>query len=70
MSCSWGRTFGQRGLRPCVTSRCSRASKDCAGLTLRTSEFGERAHVGQLRDHTHRMGVLIAQRDPTPASGE
>jgi SAM-dependent methyltransferase len=39
-------------------------------LTLRTSEFTERAHVGQLHDHTHRMGVLIAQRDPTPASGE
>lgn len=34
-------------------------------LTLRTSEFIERAHIGQLDDHTHRMGVLIALRDPT-----
>jgi SAM-dependent methyltransferase len=33
-------------------------------LTLRTSEFTEHAHVGQLRDHTHRMGLLIAARDP------
>jgi SAM-dependent methyltransferase len=39
-------------------------------LTLQTSEFSERAHVGQLHDHTHRMGVLIAQRDLTHASGE
>jgi SAM-dependent methyltransferase len=39
-------------------------------LTLRTSEFTERAHVGQLHDHTHRMGLLIALREPTPASGE
>jgi SAM-dependent methyltransferase len=39
-------------------------------LTLRTSEFTERAHVGQLRDHTHRMGLLIAQRHPTPTAGE
>jgi SAM-dependent methyltransferase len=39
-------------------------------LTLRTSEFTERAHVGKLHDHTHRMGLLIALREPTPASGE
>jgi SAM-dependent methyltransferase len=39
-------------------------------LTLRTSEFTERAHVGQPHDHTHRMGVLLAQRDPAPTSGE
>jgi SAM-dependent methyltransferase len=39
-------------------------------LTIRTSEFTERAHLGQLQDHTHRMGVLIARRDPAPASGE
>jgi SAM-dependent methyltransferase len=32
-------------------------------LTLRTSEFSERAHVGQLHDHTHRMGMLVALRD-------
>ncbi|MFC0864935.1 hypothetical protein ACFHYQ_21815 [Sphaerimonospora cavernae] len=31
-------------------------------LTLRTSEFTERAHVGQLADHTHRMGLLLALR--------
>ncbi len=34
-------------------------------LTLRTSEFTEHAHVGQLHDHAHRMGLLIAVRDPT-----
>jgi hypothetical protein len=39
-------------------------------LTLRTSEFTERAHVGQLHDHTHRMGLLIGLRDPTQTSGE
>ncbi|MEV6318039.1 SAM-dependent methyltransferase [Streptomyces sp. NPDC051776] len=31
-------------------------------LTLRTNEFTERPHVGQLRDHTHRMGLLMATR--------
>ncbi|MFE4869527.1 class I SAM-dependent methyltransferase [Streptomyces sp. NPDC056682] len=31
-------------------------------LTLRTSEFAERAHVGQLHDHQHRMGLLLAAR--------
>src|SRR5258708_4569207 len=41
-------------------------------LTLRTSEFAERAHVGQLHDHTHRMGMLVAARDPAdvPDAGE
>ena len=42
-------------------------------LTLRTSEFTEHAHVGQLRDHTHRMGLLIAARipmRPRPDTGE
>jgi len=41
-------------------------------LTLRTGEFTERAHVGQLRDHTHRMGLLLASRGPEcfPATGE
>ncbi|MFD5385275.1 class I SAM-dependent methyltransferase [Streptomyces sp. NPDC127074] len=34
-------------------------------LTLRTSEFTERPHVGQLRDHTHRMGLLMAARKST-----
>ncbi|MCC9738490.1 bifunctional 2-polyprenyl-6-hydroxyphenol methylase/3-demethylubiquinol 3-O-methyltransferase UbiG [Streptomyces sp. MNU89] len=34
-------------------------------LTLRTTEFTERPHVGQLHDHTHRMGLLIAARTPT-----
>ncbi|MEV0062036.1 class I SAM-dependent methyltransferase [Nocardia sp. NPDC050718] len=29
-------------------------------LTLRTDPFIERPHVGQLHDHTHRMGVLFA----------
>ncbi|WP_067845411.1 class I SAM-dependent methyltransferase [Nocardia lijiangensis] len=33
-------------------------------LTLQTDPFLERAHVGQLHDHTHRMGVLIAKRHP------
>lgn len=32
-------------------------------MTLRTSEFAESAHVGQLHDHTHRMGFLIALRE-------
>ncbi|GAA5096987.1 hypothetical protein GCM10023319_57250 [Nocardia iowensis] len=31
-------------------------------LTLQTDAFIERAHVGQLRDHTHRMGLLIGTR--------
>ena len=31
-------------------------------LTLRTNEFTERAHVGQLQDHTHRMGLFLAAR--------
>ncbi|MFF3243832.1 class I SAM-dependent methyltransferase [Streptomyces sp. NPDC002870] len=31
-------------------------------LTLRTNEFIEPAHVGQLQDHTHRMGLLLATR--------
>ncbi|MFE3433817.1 class I SAM-dependent methyltransferase [Streptomyces sp. NPDC059171] len=31
-------------------------------LTLRTTEFTERPHVGQLDDHTHRMGLLLAAR--------
>jgi hypothetical protein len=39
-------------------------------LTLRTSEFTERAHVGQLHDHAHRMGLLIALREPSHATGE
>ena len=39
-------------------------------LTLRTSEFTERAHVGQLHDHSHRMGLLIALREPSHATGE
>lgn len=39
-------------------------------LTLRTSEFTEHAHVGQLHEHTHRMGLLLALREPTPATGE
>lgn len=34
-------------------------------LTLRTNEFTERAHVGQLQDHTHRMGLLLATRNLT-----
>ncbi|MEV8449630.1 class I SAM-dependent methyltransferase [Streptomyces parvus] len=34
-------------------------------LTLRTTEFTERAHVGQLHDHTHRMGLLLAARTST-----
>lgn len=33
-------------------------------LTLRTNEFIERAHVGQLQDHTHRMGLLLAAHAP------
>jgi hypothetical protein len=32
------------------------------GVTLRTNEFTERAHVGQPHDHTHRMGLLLATR--------
>jgi SAM-dependent methyltransferase len=39
-------------------------------LTLRTSDFTERAHVGQLHDHAHRMGLLIAMREPSHATGE
>ncbi|MET9398509.1 SAM-dependent methyltransferase [Kitasatospora sp. NPDC002965] len=31
-------------------------------LTLRTAEFTERAHLGRLQDHTHRMGLLLAAR--------
>ncbi|MFD7548639.1 class I SAM-dependent methyltransferase [Streptomyces sp. NPDC059816] len=31
-------------------------------LTLRTNEFNERAHIGRLEDHTHRMGLLLAAR--------
>ncbi|WP_051407313.1 bifunctional 2-polyprenyl-6-hydroxyphenol methylase/3-demethylubiquinol 3-O-methyltransferase UbiG [Nocardia sp. CNY236] len=31
-------------------------------LTLQTEAFVERAHVGQLHDHTHRMGLLLAKR--------
>ncbi|MFJ8001211.1 SAM-dependent methyltransferase [Streptomyces sp. NPDC096310] len=34
-------------------------------LTLRTNEFTERAYVGQLRDHTHRMGLLLAAHTPS-----
>ncbi|WP_194838806.1 bifunctional 2-polyprenyl-6-hydroxyphenol methylase/3-demethylubiquinol 3-O-methyltransferase UbiG [Nocardia sp. XZ_19_369] len=33
-------------------------------LTLQTDPFVERAHIGQLHDHTHRMGMLIASRHP------
>ncbi|WP_433754683.1 class I SAM-dependent methyltransferase [Nocardia sp. CA-135398] len=33
-------------------------------LTLQTDPFLERAHVGQPRDHTHRMGVLFATKHP------
>jgi hypothetical protein len=33
-------------------------------LTLRTGEFTERAHIGKLQDHTHRMGLLLAARTP------
>ncbi|MFI6947692.1 class I SAM-dependent methyltransferase [Streptomyces sp. NPDC050422] len=36
-------------------------------LTLRTNEFAEQAHVGQLQDHTHRMGLLLAARASTPS---
>lgn len=36
-------------------------------LTLRTNEFTERAHVGQLQEHNHRMGFLLAARASTPA---
>ncbi|MEU8896214.1 class I SAM-dependent methyltransferase [Nocardia sp. NPDC048505] len=35
-------------------------------LTLQTNTFTERAHVGQPHDHTHRMGLLIANRQPGP----
>ncbi|WP_280339743.1 class I SAM-dependent methyltransferase [Nocardia neocaledoniensis] len=31
-------------------------------LTLSTNPFIERPHVGQLHDHTHRMGVLFAAK--------
>lgn len=36
-------------------------------LTLRTDEFTEQAHVGQLTDHNHRMGLLLAARASTPS---
>ncbi|MDV9194813.1 MULTISPECIES: class I SAM-dependent methyltransferase [unclassified Streptomyces] len=36
-------------------------------LTLRTNEFTERAHVGQMQDHNHRMGLLLAARASTPS---
>ncbi|MTE20167.1 SAM-dependent methyltransferase [Streptomyces sp. TRM43335] len=36
-------------------------------LTLRTNEFTERAHVGRLQDHTHRMGLILAARTPGPS---
>ncbi|MFD4857144.1 class I SAM-dependent methyltransferase [Streptomyces atratus] len=36
-------------------------------LTLRTNEFAEQAHVGQLQDHTHRMGLLLAARASAPS---
>lgn len=36
-------------------------------LTLRTNEFTEQAHVGQLQDHNHRMGLLLAARASTPS---
>ncbi|MEO3978390.1 class I SAM-dependent methyltransferase [Streptomyces sp. CAU 1734] len=39
-------------------------------LTLRTDEFGERAHVGRLEDHTHRMGLLLAARASDARSHE
>ncbi|MFF8553966.1 hypothetical protein ACF058_14140 [Streptomyces sp. NPDC015501] len=35
-------------------------------LALHTTEFTERPHVGQLHDHTHRMGLLLAARTSTP----
>ncbi|MEH0419276.1 class I SAM-dependent methyltransferase [Streptomyces sp. B21-083] len=34
-------------------------------LTLSTNEFTERAHAGQLQDHTHRMGLFLAAHVPT-----
>jgi len=37
-------------------------------LTLRTGEFTERAHVGRLRDHTHRLGLLLASQGHEQAS--
>ncbi|MER8185658.1 class I SAM-dependent methyltransferase [Kitasatospora sp. NPDC094015] len=37
-------------------------------LTLRTGEFTERAHVGQLQDHTHRMGLMVAALTPSPSN--
>ncbi|UGT63911.1 class I SAM-dependent methyltransferase [Nocardia asteroides] len=33
-------------------------------LRLQTDTFTERAHVGRLHDHQHRMGLLIAKRHP------
>lgn len=39
-------------------------------LTLRTGQFIERAHVGQLHDHTHRMGLLLAARSHRPRAGQ
>ncbi|MFI5723859.1 hypothetical protein [Streptomyces cyaneofuscatus] len=31
----------------------------------RTNEFTEQAHVGQLQNHNHRMGLLLAARAST-----
>ncbi|GAA2129145.1 hypothetical protein GCM10009760_00060 [Kitasatospora kazusensis] len=36
-------------------------------LALRTAEFTERAHLGRLQDHTHRMGLVLAARTPNPS---
>lgn len=33
-------------------------------LVLQTAPFLERAHVGQMHDHTHRMGMLMATKHP------
>ena len=33
-------------------------------LTLRTGEFAERAHIGQLHDHTQLMGLLLTTHSP------
>ncbi|RST23110.1 hypothetical protein EF908_12735 [Streptomyces sp. WAC04770] len=35
------------------------------GPLRHTAEFTERAHVGRLHDHTHRMGMLLAARTST-----
>ncbi|WP_203236517.1 class I SAM-dependent methyltransferase [Nocardia panacis] len=37
-------------------------------LTLQTGTFVERAHMGQLHDHTHCMGLLVATRHPNNQS--